>query len=385
MDKLYYLVLYLLGLKNKELIFIMKTVPKSDLKKILSSERLEIEYKYNINLSKYEAKLSDKFLLVSLLKQAEEIIKKSKELDIKIITFTNRYYPNILKQIKDPPAFLYIKGKYITKSDEKAVGCVGSRNTTNFGITAVQAIVEPLTNEKFTIVSGLAIGIDSEAHKTCVNANGRTIAVLAHGLDQIYPKENKDLAEGIMVNGGTLVSEYPVGINPDKFRFVERNRIIAGLSKGIILFESKEKSGSMHTVNYSLENKRPVFCPVPTVMKESVLGLVKLIEDKKAIPLSNKNDYRIVVNRLGYKLDNKLDRTSNVKNEMLTKVNKYNNSKDDLINTIKQLQFDKYSTITTNDKIYNEFKDILKENNLTVKEFFNGVIINVVNNYKLGD
>lgn len=108
-----------------------------------------------------------------------------------------------------------------------------------------------MAKENFSIISGLALGIDAESHKACLNVGGRTIAILAHGLDMIYPRENIELSKSILNNGGTLISEYPVGTKPDKFRFVDRNRIVSGLSKGTIVFETKEKSGTMHTVDYT--------------------------------------------------------------------------------------------------------------------------------------
>ncbi|UYZ36812.1 DNA-processing protein DprA [Clostridium beijerinckii] len=385
MDKLYYLVLYLLGLKSNELVFIMEHIPKSDIKKILLAEGLEIQYKYSIDLSKYAQKLTDKKFIEELFKKAEEIINKSKELDIKIIPITSKYYPNILKEIKDPPAILYIKGKNITLRDEKSVGCVGARMATEFGVNATKGIVQALSNEKFTIVSGLATGIDGESHKACLRQNGRTIAVLAHGLDMIYPKENTELSDEIINKGGTLVSEYPVGTSPDKFRFVQRNRIIAGLSRGVIIFESKEKSGSMHTVNFSLENNRKVFCPLPSKRVVNVMGLINLIESKKAIPLGCKNDYKIVVKELGYKLNPKLEQSNSIKNDSLKHINKFYVQDPNLISNIKNMNYNNYSSIKTNKDIFIQFKKILKENDLSVKEFFNGVILSIVRNYTRGD
>lgn len=385
MDKLYYLVLSLLGLSNRELIIIMNNIPKTEMKKMILSDNLEIQYKYNIDLSKYAEKLTDKVLVKTLINKAEEIIKKSKALGIKIVTITSKYYPNMLKEIKDPPAILYLKGKYITKKDEKSVGCVGAREATEFGINATKGIVKALSNEKFVIISGLATGIDGESHKTCLKEKGRTIAVLAHGLDMIYPKENVELASEIVDNGGTLVSEYPVGVGPDKFRFVQRNRIIAGLAKGIIIFESKEKSGSMHTVNFSLENKRKVFCPLPSKKTLTVMGIISLIESKKAIPLGCKNDYKIVVKELGYKLNKKLEQTNSIKNDSFKNIFNCNVPEINLINSIKEIDYDKYSSIKTNTEIYKEFKEILRENELSVKEFFNAIIMNIVRNYGKGE
>lgn len=386
MNKVYYLALYLLGINNRLLVDIILNLPKKEVRNfLLEGDILQYQYKYNIDIEKYSDKLIDKSFVNKCIESAKNIIDLSKKYGIDIIPINNRRYPEILKTIDNPPAILHIKGKSITKTDQKAIACVGTRNASTFGISAVKTIVKPLVKEKFIIVSGLATGIDAESHKMCLDNNGRTIAVLAHGLDQIYPKENAELAKRILDNNGTLVSEYPVGTRVDKFRFVDRNRIIAGLAKGTIIFESKEKSGSMHTVNFAFKNNRPVFCPVPTYIKESVLGLVKLIETKQGIPLYNKNDYRKIINVLGYKLNYNLEQTIVVKNECINKINQYNKYNYDLIKVLKDLQYDKYSTIKLNKGITDKFKEILNENNLTMKEFFNGIIVNIVENYNKGD
>ncbi|MDI9208151.1 DNA-processing protein DprA [Clostridium butyricum] len=386
MEKIYYLALYLIGINNKLLVDIILNVPKKEVKNILlKDDLLQFQYMYNINIEKYADKLLNKNIVKECIEKAENIVKLSKDYSIDIIAINNKRYPKILRDIDNPPALLHVKGKSITKSDQKAIACVGTRNATTFGISAVNMIVKPLTKEKFTIVSGLATGIDAESHRVCLANSGRTIAVLAHGLDQIYPKENTELAKKILENGGTLVSEYPIGTRIDKFRFVDRNRIIAGLSKGTVIFESKEKSGSMHTVNFALVNNRKVFCPVPTYKKESVLGLLQLINTKQAIPLYNQNDYRKILNTFGYKLNNNLEQTNKVKIECINTINQYNNQNSDLIKVLQNMQYDKYSTIKVNKEVSDIFKEILKDNNLTMKEFINGVIVNIVSNYNKGE
>lgn len=141
----------------------------------------------------------------------------------------------------------------------------------------------------------------------------------------------------------------------------------------------------MHTVNFALVNNRKVFCPVPTYKKESVLGLLQLINTKQAIPLYNQNDYRKILNTFGYKLNNNLEQTNKVKIECINTINQYNNQNSDLIKVLQNMQYDKYSTIKVNKEVSDIFKEILKDNNLTMKEFINGVIVNIVSNYNKGE
>lgn len=379
MGNLYYLILYLLGLSNQELIFIMENISNSDVKKIFTEERLEVEYKYNINLSKYELKLSNKTIIDNYIRKAEEIIRVSKQKDIKIITYKSRYYPKILKKIKNPPAIIYLKGKYILKADEKSIACVGSRNPTKSGIEAAKSLITNLVKEKFVIVSGLAYGVDKISHETCLKENGRTIAVVAHGLDMIYPKEHEDLAMRILENGGTIISEYPIGTKPDKFRFVDRNRIVSGLASGLLMIEAKAKSGTSHTVKFAKEQGRKVF--FPTYTKETLEnGLnFNLLKNDEATAINLKNDYHIIINKLGYKLKYDNNLINKLKNKALDKLMTPLKSSEQVINFEEPI--DAKTGFGVNKEIYVKFKNILRENNLSVKEFFNAIIINIVKEY----
>ncbi|WP_326514763.1 DNA-processing protein DprA [Clostridium intestinale] len=381
MGNLYYITLYLLGVNNKLLIDIINIVPKKELSKLFTEECLNFQFKYSLDLSKVYSALNDKSNVYKQRIKAQEIITKSRELGIKIIPINSRNYPKILKEIDNPPAILYLKGKNIVKDDEKSVGCVGTRVPTEFGTRAVASIVSNLTKEGFTIISGLAYGIDKESHEACLNNNGKTIAVLAHGLDTLYPKEHSDLEERILKNDGTIISEYPVGTKADKFRFVDRNRIVSGLSKGLIVFEAKEKSGTMHTVNFALSQKKKVFCPVPVKKEEQTLGLYKLLNEKKAIGIKTKDNYDVIVNELGYKVKNDKDLIMRNKHE---KMSSLINTEDGLLKEIYTLTLDKRASFGVEKEVYENFKSILSENDLSLKEFFNAVILNIVKNYKKG-
>lgn len=372
MLKKYYIALYLMGVSNEHIIVIINNFTVEDIKLLFQGkELLNLQFKYNVNIEKYIDKFNNNKYIMDILNKAKAIEKKSKQLNIKIIPYNSKFYPRVLREIKNPPSILYLKGKYINRKDEKSVACVGARNINLFGTTSIEAIVPNLINEKFIIISGLAEGVDAKAHNICLENNGRTIAVLAHGLDIIYPDPNKLLAERIIEQGGTLLSEYPVTFKPEKYRFVDRNRIIAGLAKAVIIFQSKMKSGSMHTVNFALENNKKVFAPYPTNMDKSVEGLAELIKMKKAIPIRCKNDYRLVVNNLNYKLNRNLKQTKEVKNSILSNLVASNN----IYNDIELLDKNKKLSFGTNDELYDEFKKFLVENNLSISEFFNAIIL----------
>ena len=177
-------------------------------------------------------------------------IKYMKENCIDIINIKEKEYPQLLKEIYDVPISLYIKGnKEIL--NEKNIGIVGCRQCTDYGKKAAKYFAYNLSKEGINIVSGLAKGIDSYAHLGAIGSeielknyknNGKTIAVLGNGLDTIYPKENLDLVNEIIRSGGAIISEYPCGTKPDKMNFPARNRIISGISEGLIVVEAKEKS-----------------------------------------------------------------------------------------------------------------------------------------------
>ena len=143
--------------------------------------------------------------------------------------------------------------------DQKSIAIVGSRDCSEYGKTMSQAFSYLLAKNNIVVVSGLAKGIDSAAHIGTLQAKGKTIAVIGTGIDLVYPKENKDLMEQIVEKGGTIISEYPLGTKPDKQNFPRRNRVIAGLSDGVLLIEAREKSGALITVDYALEQGKNIY------------------------------------------------------------------------------------------------------------------------------
>lgn len=203
-------------------------------------------------------------------------IKYMNENNIKIININEREYPQALKEIYDPPISLYVKGN-IEKLNNKNIGIVGCRECTTYGKKSAEYFSYNLSKQNINIVSGLAKGIDSYAHLGSLN-NGNTIAVLGNGLDIIYPKENLELANEIIKRGGTIISEYPCGTKPEKMKFPARNRIISGISSGIIVIEAKEKSGTLITVDFALEQGRDVFVVPGNINSINSVGTNDLIK-----------------------------------------------------------------------------------------------------------
>jgi len=166
-------------------------------------------------------------------------------------------YPTLLKEVPWPPFGIYIKGSH--KDNVPAVGIVGTRKATTYGRDSAHVFGKVFASRGVTVVSGLALGIDEAAHSGVVEEGGYTIAVLACGLDTIYPRQNMRLAERILENGGCLISEYPIGAESFPNRFIERNRIISGLSQGVVVIEAPEKSGALATARFALDQNRDVF------------------------------------------------------------------------------------------------------------------------------
>ena len=206
-------------------------------------------------------------------------IKKSLELienaGINIITYQDELYPAKLLEIYDRPPFLYVKGSL--KKEDINISIVGSRLASTYGKYTTERISRELALRGVTIVSGLARGIDSAAHRGALAAQGRTIAVLGTGLDVIYPPENKKLFTAIGQNGA-VVSEFPLGTPPHAFNFPARNRIISGMSYGVVVVEAGEKSGSLITARLALEQGREVFAVPGSIDSAGSRGTNKLIK-----------------------------------------------------------------------------------------------------------
>ncbi len=188
---------------------------------------------------------------------AEEQVRRVEKNQVKVITFQDENYPEDLKSIYDPPPFLFVKGE-IKKEDRNAVAIVGCRSASVYGKRITERIGRELAKNGITVVSGLARGIDSIAHLSALKEGGRTLAVFGSGLDVIYPPENKKLA-GEIISHGAIISEFFMGTPPEAPNFPRRNRLISGLSLGVVIVEAGVKSGALLTAGCALEQNREVF------------------------------------------------------------------------------------------------------------------------------
>ena len=233
---------------------------------------------------KFAKEVIDSKEKLNIDKHIEFMIKNN----VDIISIQDKEYPKMLKNIYDPPVSLYIRGnKKILNNDTIAI--IGCRDCTQYGKNVAREMAYNISRQKVNIVSGLAKGIDGIAHSGTILAGGKTVAVLGNGLDTIYPQENMHLASQILKTGGAIISEYPLGEKPQKQNFPERNRIVSGMSKGIIVVEAKEKSGTLITVDYALEQGRDVFVVPGNINSEASNGTNNLIKQGAKLITSYKD------------------------------------------------------------------------------------------------
>ena len=212
-----------------------------------------------------------------------------------VITIYDDNYPEELLLIENSPKVLYTKGKPLDMN-LPTIGIVGARKCTDYGNWACKKLVGELTDLGITVISGLAAGIDGIAHKTALSKNGYSIGVLGNGLDIVYPRSNQRLYEEMFVNG-TVISEYPIGTAAANWNFPRRNRIISGLSLGVVVIEAKEKSGSLITASYAAEQGKEIFALPGNINSIYSVGTNRLIRDG-AIPLLDIDDILINVSKL---------------------------------------------------------------------------------------
>ncbi len=216
----------------------------------------------------------------------EKIAEKYEKLNIKAITLKDKNYPEKLKEIYNPPFVLYVKGEL--PDNDLTIAVVGARKCTDYGRRATSDITAGLAKAGVVVVSGLALGLDTEAHKATVREEGITVAVLANGLDMIYPASNNALAIEILKNGA-IISEQPIGMPALKQNFPARNRIISGLADGVVITEAGEHSGTLHTANFALEQNRNVYAVPGPIYNEMAVGPNNLIKNG-AKPVSSAQD-----------------------------------------------------------------------------------------------
>lgn len=210
--------------------------------------------------------------------KAVEELNKVRELGGDILILDDGSYPYLLREIDDPPITLYVRGDWQACFDAPCVGVIGSRKCSTYGENASGMLARDLAENGVCIVSGFARGIDTAAHLGAIRGKGKTIAVLGTGIDNVYPKENKKLVEEILDSGGAIVSQFPLGTPPLKDNFPYRNRIISGLSYGVLLIEASERSGSLITARLAMEQNREVMAVPGNITSRNSFGTNYLIK-----------------------------------------------------------------------------------------------------------
>lgn len=226
--------------------------------------------------------------LVDAWKRSEQQLEQSVAAGVQAFSIHDEGYPSRLRMTPDPPAVLFVKGNARALYGPKAVAIVGTREPTTYGATVARRSGKTAAEAGFVIVSGLAHGCDTFGHEGCLDGKGEGVAVMAHGLDKVYPAANRDLAARLLDAGGCLVSEYPLGVTPIRTAFAERDRIQSGLADGILVIETDIKGGTMHTVRFSRDQRRPLACvahPEKWLVEEKTRGNQKLIADGWALPI----------------------------------------------------------------------------------------------------
>ena len=321
---------------------------------------------------KFKFKVND-FSKNEILDKAENIIKKSKEYGIKILSLFDKEYPFNLKQIDNPPYILYYKGD-LKKLRRNSVSIVGTRNPTNESKKYAFDIASKLSALNITVVSGMAKGIDKEAHLGAISSLVNTAAVLGNGIDIVYPSENVKVYNKL-IESGIIVSEFEVGRKPDRMNFPRRNRIISGLSYATIMVEASSKSGALITVDYALNQGREVYiAPYDEKLKEYfgnhklykegakiIYDITDILEDFDSI-FSNDDDYLKM--KLKYFEGGNISNEKNIKENKIIKTQKNKDIKEN--KTIKKINENKkiekpnlegdeaklYDIIRKNDKVH---------------------------------
>ncbi len=213
-------------------------------------------------------------------KFADEQISKVEKLKAKIITLWDSDYPELLRKIYDPPVILFVRGD-LNEKDRYSIAIVGTRTPTNYGRQICEKFATELARMSLTIVSGFARGIDTIAHLSALKAGGRTIAVLGSGVDYIYPPENRKIVNEVLSNGA-IISEFPMGTKPDAMNFPKRNRIISGMSVGVVVIETSKTGGAMITAEFANDQNRDIFAVPGNINSIKSQGTNFLIKQSKA-------------------------------------------------------------------------------------------------------
>lgn len=325
---------------------------------------LSADYNSLLNVDGISTNLASRIIRINsrrdeISKLVETELGKLNKLGGAIVTVWDKEYPALLKKIYDPPLLLYFKGNP-EEQDNYSIAIVGTRMPTNYGRVQAEKITAELCKNNITIVSGLARGVDSIAHRTCIKNNGRTIAVIGSGLDVIYPPENKKLFDEIS-ESGLIISEYQLGTKPDAINFPKRNRIISGISLGSIIIETGVTGGAMQTASFALDQNREAFAVPGNIGVKQSEGTNALIQKGEAKLITSAED---VLVELELKLKPVLGKNISKPRETL------NIFEEKIIASLgnEPMQIDKIATqsnLTTSDCLVHllslEFKGVVKQ------------------------
>lgn len=367
----YVIALSELGIKNNNLISLLLE-HSLEIEDMFNMESSHV-FNKNLELMSYFDIFSNKVAVNEALSKADAILYRNEEFGIKTTYFTASTYPVALSKIDNPPAIIYYKGSEFSDIPESAIACVGTRKPTKLSYNAVNYLIPQWVRENCSIISGLACGVDKISHQACVSAKGKTIAVLAHGLDTVYPKENSSLANRILESGGILMSEYSVGTKADKFRFVNRNRLIVGMSKAVVIFECDAKGGTMHNVEHAAKQHKPIFCPaLGEEITESQTGTKQLIDEKVATVIKEGRDISGVLEAVGTSVSTERMNNSEIKLNYLHSILSIVHSPVVLEATIK----DMHLNITISNNIYDTFVELVNENYINIDKLISSLVNN---------
>ena len=289
----------------------------------------------------------------------EKLLKQLEDNNVQITTVLDGDYPEKLKNIINPPCILYCKGS-LECLNNISIGIVGSRKATDYGKWCADKFAKELSNYGITIISGLASGIDTIAHKAAIKNNGKTIGVIGCGINIIYPSKNHEVYKDIENTGGAVISEYPFGMEPIASNFPCRNRIISGLSLGVLVIEAQDKSGTLITAGHAAEQGKDVFCVPGNINSIFSVGTNKLIRDGAKLVMCVDD----IIEEIG---ELKKMKTLHIKKE--TKIDNLNKIEQDIVNIVKE-------TEKNFDEIKNKLDYPISEilSNLTILEM-KGIIV----------
>lgn len=283
---------YLLQYLNEYSIQDYPGLNKNEFKELVN--RILVESK-SINKSNIDLNISD-FEVFNAFDKAQKIMELSNASDVKIISIFDDIFPNNLKQIANPPIVLYLKGN-IQIFNNKSIAIIGTRKPIEFSRDNARKATQYFIKNNFIIVSGLALGIDSEVHRTCVEQDGKTIAVLPSSLDNIVPRNNIKLAQLILEKGGMLLSEYPIHSEPQKFTYIERDRLESALSSAVIIVETEKNGGTMHAARFAIKQNKVIACfkPEDEYPYQNFSGNIEIINSGKSVIINSTEDLENVI------------------------------------------------------------------------------------------